>query len=286
MALPLLGALAALLLGTAAHAQPAPAYVDVIHYEVRLRPSFAGRSVSGETEITFRAPREGQREVAFSANALTIDSASVAGRPVRTELRGGEWVFHLPAEAAPGRKLVLRAGYHGVPRRGVLFQPGSVHASYWACDWMICAQDRPGDKATIELALELPPGMTSVGPGRKTSERALPSGDRLHVWRETRPYSAYLFGFSAGRFARATGRAGRVELAYLSDAASASELPALFAPTGQMLGWFQERAGVPFPHARYTQVLTAGSAAQEMISHSLIVRTFLDPILAKPQEDW
>jgi aminopeptidase N len=278
-----LGALSALLLGANAHAQPSPADVDVIHYEVRLRPDFPGRSVRGETEITFRTTRDVQREVAFSANALTIDSASVAGRP---ELRDGAWVFHLPRPPARGGSVVLRASYHGVPRRGVVFQPGSMHASYWACDWMICAQDRPGDKATVQLALELPPGMASVGPGTKAPERALPSGDRLHVWRETRPYSAYLFGFSAGHFAQATARAGRVGLAYLSDAASASELPALFAPTGRMLGWFEEKAGVPFPHARYTQVLTAGSAAQELVSHSLIGRTFLDPILETPQEDW
>ncbi len=282
-----LGAFPALLLGATAHAQPSPAPdVDVIHYEVRLRPDFPGRSVSGETEITFRATRDGLREVAFSANALTVDSASVAGRPVQTELRDGARVFYLPQPSARGREWVLKASYRGAPKRGVVFQPGSMHASYWACDWMICAQDPPGDKATFHLALELPPGMTSVGPGRKAAERTLPSGDRLHVWRETRPYSAYLFGFSAGHFAQATARAGRVELAYLSDAASSSELPALFAPTGQMLRWFEDKAGVPFPHARYAQVLTAGSAAQELVSHSLIGRTFLDPILVTPQEDW
>lgn len=283
----LLGACSAVLLGAAAHAQPSPpAGVDMIHYAVRLRPSFLGRSVSGETEITFRTPRDAPREITFSANALTFDSASVAGQPVRTELRDGAWVLHLPRPPAPGRTAVLRASYHGVPTRGVVFGPGSIHASYWACDWMICAQERTGDKATLRLSLELPPGMTSVGPGKKVAERALPSGDRLHVWRETRPYSAYRFGFSVGRFAQATQRAGRVELAYLSDAATGSELPALFAPTGRMLRWFEEKAGVPFPHARYTQVLTAGSAAQEMVSHSLIGRTFLDPILQTPQEDW
>ena len=281
------GAFFALLVGTAAQAQLSPgAGVDVIHYEVRLRPDFLGRSVSGETEITFRSLQDGPREVAFSANALTIDSASVAGRPVRAELRDGAWVFHLPRPLVRGRTLVLRAGYHGVPKRGVAFQARSMHASYWACDWMICAQDRPGDKATFRLALELPPGMTSVGPGSKATERALPSGDRLHVWRETRPYSAYLFGFSAGHFTQARERVGRVELVYASDAASASELPALFAPTGPMLRWFEDKAGVPFPHARYAQVLTAGSAAQDMVSHSLIGRTFLDPILGAPQEDW
>ncbi|MBW3560257.1 MAG: hypothetical protein KY449_10915, partial [Proteobacteria bacterium] len=70
--------------------------IDVVHYQVRLRPYVLGRSLSGETEITLRSMQEGLREVSFSANALTIDQASVGGRPVRAELRDGAWVFPLP----------------------------------------------------------------------------------------------------------------------------------------------------------------------------------------------
>jgi hypothetical protein len=44
-----------------------------------------------------------------------------------------------------------------------------------------------------------------------------------------------------------------------------------------MLRWLQDKAGVPFPHPRYAQVLTAGSAAQEASSYSLIGRRMLDP---------
>jgi aminopeptidase N len=151
---------------------------------------------------------------------------------------------------------------------------------------MLCEQDRPGDKATFDLSLELPAGMTSVAGGEQIAERRLPSGNRLHVWRQARPYSAYLFGFSAGDFVQASGQVGPVELAYVSDAATATELTALFAPTGDMLRWFEAKAGVPFPQRRYTQVLVAGGAAQEASSFSVIGRRMIDPILATPQEDW
>ncbi|MBW3618591.1 MAG: M1 family peptidase, partial [Proteobacteria bacterium] len=48
----------------------------------------------------------------------------------------------------------------------------------------------------------------------------------------------------------------------------------------------EAKAGVSFPHARYAQVLTTGNAAQELASHALIGRIFLDPILETPEEDW
>ena len=270
----------------AASAQAPGAGMDVVHYEVRLRPYFLGRSVSGETEITVRSEQQALDELVFSGNALTIDAASIGGRPVRAELRNGAWVFRLPQPLARGRTVVLKASYHGLPKRGVTFRPRSMHASYWACDWMLCAQDRPGDKASFGLSLQLPEGMTSVASGRQVAQRRLPSGERLHVWRQARPYSAYLFGFSAGDFAQAAQRSGPVELAYLSDAATPAELGPLFAPTAGMLRWFEARAGVAFPHTRYAQVLVAGSAAQEASSFSLIGRRTLDPILATPQEDW
>jgi aminopeptidase N len=128
--------------------------------------------------------------------------------------------------------------------------------------------------------------MTSVASGELAAKRRLPSGEELHVWRERRPYSSYLFAFSAGDFTQAIDRSGAVELAYFSDAAAEAELKPLFAPTGDMLRWFEARAGVPFPHARYTQVLVEGSAAQEASSFSLIGRRVLDPILKTLEEDW
>jgi hypothetical protein len=79
-----LSALLALMLASPAEAQQPPAGqgVDVVHYEVRLRPYLLGRAVSGQTEITLRGVEEGAREVVFSGNALAVDSASLDGRPV------------------------------------------------------------------------------------------------------------------------------------------------------------------------------------------------------------
>jgi aminopeptidase N len=260
--------------------------MDVLRYQVRLRPYFLGRSVSGETKITILSLEDGLRELTFTANALSVHAATVNGHPVRAEKRAGAWAFTLPRPVDRGRTVLLKASFHGVPARGVTFQPRSMHTSYFACDWMLCLQDRPGDKARLDLSLELPASMISVASGEQTARRALPSGDHLHVWRQQRPYSAFLFGFSAGDFSRASENAGSVELAYLSDAAAETELKPIFAPTAAMLRWFQDKAGVPFPHRRYTQVLVAGAAAQEASSYALIGRRMLDPILAKPDEDW
>lgn len=79
---------------------------------------------------------------------------------------------------------------------------GGLHASYFACDWMVCRQDTPGDKADLALDLYLPAGAQSLAVGQALAVTAAPDGLTRHRWRATRPYPAYLYGFAAGPFAR------------------------------------------------------------------------------------
>jgi aminopeptidase N len=152
---------------------------------------------------------------------------------------------------------------------------------------MICPQDRPGDKAAFTLALDLPPNMTSLGPGLMTRQLT-PNGLERHVWREDRPYSPFLFGFAAGRFTSAFLPAQGPVLAVLGapGTGDAAQIERMFATTDEMLQFFQDKAGVPFPHSRYTQLLVKGQAAQEASHFSIIGTEIIEPILKDPQEDW
>jgi len=217
----------------------------------------------------------------LSGNALTIDGAAVDGRDVTPERRGEAVVFPLPRALGRGRQATLRVAFHGTPRRGLRFDGASVYTGYSTCDWMFCAQDRPGDKATLTLALTLPRGMQSIGSGRLTRSRA-GSRDR-HTWREDRPYSSYLFGFAAGRFATWTsdGRA-----LHASALAGAEELASVFPDTGAMIRFFEERAGVALPHRTYAQLLVAGDEAQEAAAFSVLGGETMAPVLDGPDADW
>jgi aminopeptidase N len=219
----------------------------------------------------------------LTGNALTIDHASVDGLAVVPERRGEDAVFPFPRALARGRRATLRIAYHGTPRRGLTFDGDSVYTTYSTCDWMFCAQDRPGDKATLRLELTLPRGMRSLGSGTFAQT---PLGEReRHVWRETRPYSSYLFGFAAGRLRTAGQRAGRTRLVHASAVATPDELERVFAGTAGALRFFEERAGVAFPHRTYAQLLVAGGEAQEAAAFSVLGAETMAPVL-DGEEDW
>jgi aminopeptidase N len=260
--------------------------VDVIHYDVFTSLDFETGEISGQTAITLKARAPEQQRIAFSPNGLSIKSAVMGGRPLRVSSSPSGLFVDLPQTLAIAERVKIVITYHGKPARGLVFDGSAVYSSYFTCDWMICALENFGEKASIELTLEGPAGMVSYGPGRAQGRSAGADGRERHHWRESRPYSAYLYGFALGTFNQAADRSGPTELVYFSARASAPRLKTLFAPTAEMLRFFEGRAGVRFPHARYAQVLTPGSEAQEAMNFSLVGERVLAPMLNDPQEDW
>jgi aminopeptidase N len=224
--------------------------------------------------------------VRLSANALTIDRATIDGQPVLVTRDTDAIVFSLAQPLPRGRTATLSIAFHGIPARGLVFGPRYVYTSYFTCDWMFCAQDRPGDKATIDLTLRLPRGMTSVGVGTRRAAKPEADGLEAHSWREAVPYSSYVFGFLAGTFQAVSERHDGAELVALSANADAARLRALFASTPQMVTFFEDKAGIPLPHRRYVQLHVPGGIAQEAEAFSIIGDDVVSPILTDPSDDW
>jgi len=259
---------------------------EVERYALSLAADPAARSVTGTETITVRSLRDGLRAIVFSPNALVIDGATVNGRATGFASDAGGISIALPAPVGRGRAVTVNLRYHGIPRRGVTATAGSIYTSYFACDWMICLQDAPGDKAWFDLDLRVPRAMTSLAAGRMIGRSRAEGGAVIHHWRSTRPYSAYLFGFAVGPFARASVRSNGAELIHYGEGAEESELIRLFAETPAMVAFFEDKAGLRLPGGRYAQLLVPGREAQEASTYSLIGRGELERGAADPSSQW
>jgi aminopeptidase N len=251
-------------------AQVAPASLDgydLIATNLSIELNVGARSIAARQTTTLRAA-VGLRELRFDANALRLASATLDGAPVtwRTEERA--LVLALPRGLSPGETATLRFEYGGTPARGLVFDAGMVYSTYFSCDWMLCALDRPGDKFVLKV------------------DAAVPAEWRSFVSEPSRPYSAYVQGFGAGSWTEVRERIGETELVFASAHASAAELRSMFAETGRMVEFYRARAGVTFPHATYTQLLVRGAAAQEGAGFAILGDDVVRPVLADPQDDW
>lgn len=286
-ALAILVAASAVATGAAAQTgAPAPgAGFEVERYAVTLRPDLATTAVAGTQSITLRGTQR-VSQLVFSPNALRLHAASLDGRAVTVVSRADGVVFELPAPLEKGASATLRFALEGVPARGLVRAGDGVYSSYFACDWMVCLQDAPGDKAAFALDLLLPAGATSLGVGKALPLRPRHDGLVLHRWRSTRPYSAYLFGFAAGTFAKATVNTDVGELVYLDATGNSADLPAAFAQAPGIARFLADKAGIALPDRRYTQLLVPGQEAQEAATFSLIGQEALEEDRQAPSAAW
>jgi aminopeptidase N len=284
--------LASLLLAAASSAGAQPVTLapgdgfEVERYDVALRPDLATTVVSGTETIVVRGTSDRVAQLAFTANALRIGEATVDGAPAEVSSTGDAIVFTLPQALRKGRKATVRFRFDGTPARGLTVVAGGLYAGYFACDWMVCLQDAPGDKAQLALDLFLPPGVQSVGAGR--AGPTMTSGDALvvHRWRSTRPYSPYLYAFAAGPLPRQAISTPQGEMVYLDATGANADLAALFAQTPAIAAFFADKAGLPLPDRRYAQVLVPGREAQESASFSLIGQGELERERDDPSSAW
>ncbi|MBA3677062.1 MAG: M1 family peptidase [Sphingosinicella sp.] len=285
-------AILALLLAAASSAGAQPATIapgdgfEVERYAVALRPDLATTAVSGTETIGVRGTSDRVAQLSFTGNALRITEATVDATPVQVSSSKDAIVFTLPRSLRKGDKATLRFRIDGKPARGVTSVAGGIYTSYFACDWMVCLQDAPGDKAHLALDLFLPVGTDSVGVGRAGPTTRLSNAMVLHRWRSSRPYSSYLYAFAAGQFTRQAARTGLGELVYLDGTTSKADLARLFAQTPELVAFLADKAGMALPDRRYVQLLVPGREAQESAGFSLIGEAELDRERDNPSSAW
>ena len=256
--------------------------IDVSHYTVALELDVDRGTISGREilELTMRAP---DTAIVVNSGALVVDSVRTSGANggrISFKQDAQRLIVTLPAPAREGERQRLDITYHGTPRTGLtlLAGGGQAYTTFSTSQWMP-AVDAPADRATLDLEVSMPAGWRAAGSGREVEQRTR-DNRTTYRWRHERETSSFLYGFVAGTFAEATGKRGNVSLRYLGSAFSAGELQQIFRETPDMLAFFEERAGVPYPGDGYTQALVAMSGGQELSGLSHMSEAYGRAVLA------
>lgn len=264
--------------------RPGPDF-DVLDYRVTLTPNLAGGSIAGRERIIVKSLRNGLLEVVFTGNALQVTADGGDTGSVRR--RGDEWVVRLKTPLLKGARATLYLRLAGKPARGLIMRPDGIYSSYFTCDWMVCNQDRPGDKASFTLRLKQAPfNPQSGGTGWMESSGPDRRGLYAATYHFDRPGSSYLFGFfnaNARQLSLSNGKS-RVITFYMPGVPRA-DLETVMKDTPDMADFFSEKAGRG-GGVFYVQFVAPGDAAQEAESFSVLGWDTLSAALKDPEEDW
>jgi aminopeptidase N len=190
---------------------------DALHYDLDVAYAPDTGRLDGRTTLTARATQS-LSSFDLDLQQLRITRVEVNGR--RAEFtRDGDEVTVTPRHSLRrGRTFRVTVTYGGIPqplggpivfgsKYGWMKTPDGV---FVACEpnaastWFP-SSDHPSDKATYDIRIKAPKGLTAVSNGRLLSTYGKGGSTYTH-WRESKPMATYLATATIGKFDVRTGR--------------------------------------------------------------------------------
>ncbi|MEU2926620.1 M1 family metallopeptidase [Streptomyces sp. NPDC007251] len=190
---------------------------DALHYDLDVAYAPDTGRLDGRTTLTARATRN-LSSFDLDLQQLRITRVDVNGRRAQFTRDGDEVTVTPRQSLRKGREFRVTVTYGGVPqplsgpivfgsKYGWMKTPDGV---FVACEpnaastWFP-SSDHPSDKATYDIRIRAPKGLTAVSNGRLLSTYGKGGSTYTH-WRESRPMATYLATATIGKFDVRTGR--------------------------------------------------------------------------------
>ncbi len=246
---------------------PRPHDYDVEHYRVALRVEPDARRIEGRVAMRFRPTVPGLASLTIDAADLDVHVVEEDGAgPLRWETRENGIEVDLGRPRPLEETVTVVVHYTGFPRRGMYFlgpgatqpdRPVQVYTQgepedtrYWLPCW-----DYPNDRATSEMEVTVPAGLTTVAAGELVGkEEDASRGTRTDRWRMASDHVSYLFTLVVGEHVIVEDRWRDVPLWYVVERADEPLARTTFGKTPEILGFFSEWLDAPYPYAKYAQV--------------------------------
>jgi aminopeptidase N len=246
------------------------------HIALELTFDFVKKGVRGSASLVLRRVDPDATVVELDAVAFTIASVTVGGKDVKYTYDGRRLVVDVPLTFDHG---TLTVAYAATPRKGIYFLEPDEHVparprQAWTqfqeedARHVFPCHDKPHVKMTTEVRITVPRGFSVLSNGELAGKENGEGGAETFHWRMNDPHPSYLVTIVAGEFAvfgdrvtlpAASGSTVKreVPLTYLVPRGREEDGRRTFARTPDMVTYFSELTGVPYPWNKYAQVVVS-----------------------------
>ena len=257
---------------------------QILHLALDITPDFKARTISAEATLTFKPIAKPLAELKLDGVDLSIESVRSEAKIADYQLSDDHLIitFASPIPAEQEARVVIR--YSAQPQKGLYFrtpemgyQPGDEHlfTQGEAIDnrcWCP-GYDSPNEKLTTEITCHVPPGMTVLSNGRLVSREQGAGGLDVFHWSQEKPHANYLISLVAGYFKSVEDKYKDVPLALYVPPSDIDWAMNSFRDTRDVMGFYEREIGVPFPWAKYYQVIVQDFMEGGMENTSLTTLT-------------
>ena len=250
--------------------------VDLLKVELDVTLDHRTRTVYGTATSEVRAFPGGAETVTLHAAGLQIDSIRDARERDLGWMQSGAQLrvwFAAPLRADETAEVRIR--YRARPERGLYFVAGSEFQAdspqiwsqgqaedhhHWFPLW-----DYPNDRAAFEGWFRVYDGLKVISNGTLLGVRQNGDGSATWHWAMRQPFAPYLISVAAGRWVEVVDNWRGKRLGYyVPEGCDPAIARRSFAETPQMMSFFSDAIGVPYPYEKYDQVAVSQFVAGGM----------------------
>jgi aminopeptidase N len=268
---------------------------DLTHVRVELRFDVDQRKVMGQVTHTLSALRDGVAQLNFDSAELNISAVQVDGKDAHFSTDAQKLHVDLSAPSKAGQQYQVSIRYDGKPKKGLFFilpdksrpnQTRQIWSQGEAEDthYYIPIYDYPNDRTTTEMILTVPSGWETVSNGRLVSVTDAGQGMKTWSWSQSQPVSTYLISLVAGEFDKQSITWRNIPVEYIVPRGMKDRIPPTFTRTPDMLSYFSDRLGVPYPWDKYDQSMVdqfVVGGMENVSATTETTRNLLHPVLAR-----
>lgn len=252
---------------SAAERQYAPdRVVQMLHLALDITPDFIHRTISATASLRFKPLVKPVRELKLDAVDLNIQSVTSTEKVQAWQTTDEQLVLTFAEPIPAGRETTVTVTYSAEPTSGLYFRTpemgykdGDTHLFTQGEEiderhWYPCL-DSPNQRFTSEITCRVPEGMTAISNGRLVSETKDSTTGLMAIhWSQEKPHANYLISLVAGYFKQIEDRCHDTPLAFCTPPSEIAYATNSFRDTRDIMEFFEQEIGVPFPWAKYYQV--------------------------------
>lgn len=238
---------------------------QVEHIFLDLALDLANQRCGGTCTIRLNPIRRGMTHLTLDAVNLTISSVAIGGAEQRFDYDGEQLHIYLSAATEVGQPIDLAIAYQvDHPQRGIYFISPNDHYPHKATQvwtqgededsrfWFPCF-DYPGQLATSELRVQVPQPLMVISNGELVGTED--AGEtKIYHWRQNEVHPSYLITLAVGNFAELQDDWQGKPVTYYVEPGREADARRSMGKTPQMIEFFSQKFGRPYPFPKYAQV--------------------------------
>lgn len=254
------------------------------HIKVDLRVHIYQKMVEGLATLTVESIRDKLKIIELDAVDMNIKSVRANGKELSYYYDGKTIQIELENELIKGSSVNIEITYSAKPKKGLYFilpedykgvvpqvwsQGETEDNRYW-----IPMYDYPNIKCTSELIIHAPKEFIVVSNGRLIDVKEEEDWKTWH-WLMDKPHSPYLIALAIGLFDIIEDEVDGIPLKYYVPKGRKDDVMRSFSRTPDIIRFFSEYTGVPYPWNKYDQVCVSEFIFGGMENTTLTILTDL-----------